>query len=256
MYGNFNIVIIKLNIFNLYMIRKFFYKKNQNTDLIIDIVSDEGSFLSILDYGCGAGDLLKLLRENKFNAFGCDIFLNPELDNAKKMNSKFEIPYATNKFDYIVSNQVIEHVHNIDIMIREFSRVLKKNGKALLIFPTFETFIEWHLKVPIIHWFNKFHLIQKLLLNFFSFFKSESIKELSMTRADWVNDRFYFLQNYTKYRTRLNIVKKFSDNGFKISSIEQEFFYKKYYIKPIFKLFLNRYTFPYILGSVFLIKKN
>jgi ubiquinone/menaquinone biosynthesis C-methylase UbiE len=85
----------------------------------------------------------------------------------KHINDQFHIPYEDEKFDLIVSNQVVEHVHDLRTMISEFNRVLKPNGQAMLLCPTLETVIEWHLMVPFVHWFNNYQFTQKLLLRLF-----------------------------------------------------------------------------------------
>lgn len=46
-----------------------------------------------------------------------------------------ELPFSNNTFDYIVLNQVIEHVDERAALFREVRRVLKRDGVVLLSFP-------------------------------------------------------------------------------------------------------------------------
>tara|TARA_B100000900_G_scaffold414988_1_gene443315 strand:- start:1303 stop:2031 length:729 start_codon:yes stop_codon:yes gene_type:complete len=238
------------------MIKNFLYKRFENTEMILSFLEESNAKSIVLDYGCGAGDLVNMLQNRGYDAYGCDIGLRSKNTKIKLMNDKFEIPFENDRFDFIVSNQVVEHVHDIKIMIKEFKRVLKKDGQILLLFPTFETFIEWHLRMPIVHWFQRFHFVQKLLLYIFCWLRIGNSKNHSKKGKEYVNDRFNFLQRYTVYRTRHNLKNLFRSGNFAVKTIEQEFFYKKYFIHPVLKALFNKFTFPLILGSVYVLKKE
>jgi hypothetical protein len=75
-------------------------------------------------------------------------------------------------------------------------------------------------------------------------------------KDDWVANKFKFLQNFTRYRSRAEIIKNFNLENFSVQTIEREFYYKKYSISVVAKLVLNRITWPYVVGSVFLIDKK
>lgn len=45
------------------------------------------------------------------------------------------MPFESETFDYILCNQVFEHVPNLENLVKEMSRVLKTGGKALITFP-------------------------------------------------------------------------------------------------------------------------
>ena len=45
------------------------------------------------------------------------------------------LPYASDTFDTIVSNEVIEHVHDDRLAMREIVRVLKQGGRAVIFCP-------------------------------------------------------------------------------------------------------------------------
>lgn len=98
----------------------------------------------VLDYGCGAGRVVALLREAGINAFGCDVFYEGGdysdviFPAAKPYVLRMEgerIPFEDASFDVVLSNQVFEHVPNLDAALSEISRVLKPGGVALNLFP-------------------------------------------------------------------------------------------------------------------------
>lgn len=230
-------------------------KKNlENWQLLLNHAESLGGQPVILDYGCGAGAMVETFIDNGFDAYGCDVVLRSDNDMVKQMNDQFHIPYEDEKFDLIVSNQVVEHVHDLRTMISEFNRVLKPNGQAILLCPTLETVIEWHLMVPFVHWFNNYQFTQKCLLRLFATVGLG--RRHADDKDDWVANKFKFLQNFTRYRSRAEIIKNFNLENFSVQTIEREFYYKKYSISVVAKLVLNRITLPYVVGSVFLIDKK
>ena len=94
--------------------------------------------LKILDIGCGGGLLCEPL--NKLGAIVTGI--DPSSDNievaklhSKKMNLNINyMQYSPenlnfkNKFDVILNMEVVEHVSNINLFIKNCSKLVKKNG--------------------------------------------------------------------------------------------------------------------------------
>ncbi len=100
---------------------------------------------NILDFGCGSGEILseiaKLNPEAKI--IGVDIS-TIALGQAKKrilrgifkqiIESK-KMSVESGSIDFILANDVIEHVYDTEWMFNEFSRVLKKSGLILISTP-------------------------------------------------------------------------------------------------------------------------
>ena len=112
---------------------------------------------NVLEIGCGWGRGLELLTKAADHYTGID--KNDELIAALSAgypNATFisaMIPplskLADNTFDYIVTFQVIEHIQNDDLFIKEAHRVLKPGGKLLLttVNKTFSlTRNPWHVR--------------------------------------------------------------------------------------------------------------
>jgi SAM-dependent methyltransferase len=121
----------------------------------------------ILDYGCGAGNLVYRLRDLGFDAQGFDIhdyvsYRSPEdrtyfrfIENTSNDRSdmvvdweQFRVPYEDSAFDVVISSVVMEHVLNLDAMMSEISRVLRPSGFSFHIYPRRSLFIEPHMSVP------------------------------------------------------------------------------------------------------------
>jgi len=94
--------------------------------------------LRILDVGCGGGILTEPLSRLGAKVTGIDTnkkAINVAKEHAKKNN--LQISYyntsisefmTTNKFDLITCMEVLEHVENINLIIKEIKRLLKKKG--------------------------------------------------------------------------------------------------------------------------------
>src|SRR3954468_23086878 len=97
----------------------------------------------ILDYGCGAGGLVYRLRDLGYEAYGFDIhdrvdyrseadrawFRFISNDSSDTSNyvidpAAFRIDFPTDTFDLVLSTSVLEHVIEIEPVMRETARVL------------------------------------------------------------------------------------------------------------------------------------
>ncbi|RYC71116.1 MULTISPECIES: class I SAM-dependent methyltransferase [Spirosoma] len=116
----------------------------------------------VLEIGCGWGRGLELLTKAASQYTGID--KNTELitalsaaypastfiaANIPPLSGADGKPLPDNTFDFIVTFQVIEHIENDDLFIREAHRVLKPGGKLLLttVNKTFSlTRNPWHVR--------------------------------------------------------------------------------------------------------------
>lgn len=170
----------------------------------------------VLDYGCGAGQIVKELRKRHIHAYGCDLFyeggdyksaIDPGLLSAgviREMRGN-EIPFGTETFDFVVNNQVMEHVEDLDAVLMEISRVLKPGGVVLSIFPDRSVWREGHCGIPFLHWFPKNSRLRvfyaaTLRAVGFGYHKGEKgILEWSKDFCDW-------LDQWTHYRKREDVL--------------------------------------------------
>jgi SAM-dependent methyltransferase len=118
----------------------------------------------VLDYGCGAGQTVALLRQDGIDAYGCETFYEGGDKSAevpadiRQRIFRMEpgtAPFEDGSFDLIINNQVIEHVADLDGTVRDMTRLLRPGGVCLSLFPHLETWREGHCNVPFLHRFSK-----------------------------------------------------------------------------------------------------
>ena len=108
---------------------------------IQEIKSDK---IRIIEIGCGNGNNCYQLAKMGYDVTGIDIS-EETITNAKKIhqqlpNLKFECRSAedvdtTQKFDAIVCSEVIEHLHDPDIVVSHLRNILRDEGKAVINVP-------------------------------------------------------------------------------------------------------------------------
>ncbi|GAA4445842.1 hypothetical protein GCM10023189_00230 [Nibrella saemangeumensis] len=112
---------------------------------------------NVLEIGCGWGRGLQLLTQAADHYTGIDkntdliASLSQEYPQSTFIQANIPplLGLVDNTFDYIVTFQVIEHIENDDLFIREAYRVLKPGGKLLLttVNRTFSlTRNPWHVR--------------------------------------------------------------------------------------------------------------
>jgi SAM-dependent methyltransferase len=94
----------------------------------------------ILEIGFGHGRTLKQLCELGWDAEGLETDA-VTVDNARQLGLKVRFGaladqhYPDNHFDAIVSNHVVEHVHELLLMLRESRRILRPGGRFIAATP-------------------------------------------------------------------------------------------------------------------------
>lgn len=89
----------------------------------------------MLDYGCGSGYETAIIAKTAQNVIGVDI-RKEAIDHAnrtyKNSNLTFHLihsyplSFSDNSFEFIISNQVIEHIFDVQNCLREVKKTLKK----------------------------------------------------------------------------------------------------------------------------------
>jgi SAM-dependent methyltransferase len=105
---------------------------------------------TVLDFGCGKGELVGAWRDAGFDAHGCDLAV--ELGGGERLaaiEEPYRLPYGAATFDLVLSRQVFEHVQDPERAFAEIARVLKPDGASLHQFPSRYYPIEPHTLVPL-----------------------------------------------------------------------------------------------------------
>lgn len=92
----------------------------------------------MLDIGCNKGDFVKYFQQFAPQTFGIDV--NKEAIKEKVTYNVFcqsgdNILFDDGFFDKIYISGVLEHIERDGLVIKEIDRVLKPNGKLLIIYP-------------------------------------------------------------------------------------------------------------------------
>ncbi len=90
----------------------------------------------LLDFGCGSKPYRYLFKVNEY--IGLDTNNSGHLHNSENIDIFYDgkkIPIEDDYFDYIFSSEVLEHVFNLDEILAELNRVLKKDGNILITLP-------------------------------------------------------------------------------------------------------------------------
>lgn len=83
----------------------------------------------LIDLGYGNGSFLKVLEKKNISSKGYDY------DKINFENDK--LPEDSNSVDFVTCNSVIEHLSDVTNLFKEVHRILKPNGKFLLVTPNF-----------------------------------------------------------------------------------------------------------------------
>lgn len=132
--------------------------------LAADMGRDLTKDATILDLGCGVGGTVEPFRSAGYKAFGVDMARDLDAgeqrirevthdDSSGRILRQLEltpyrIPFDDNTFDYVFSEQVLEHVANYEESLAENWRVLKPGGFSLHVFPSRWRPVEPHVFVP------------------------------------------------------------------------------------------------------------
>jgi SAM-dependent methyltransferase len=115
-------------IYPYYIVRRSLYEK----------VCEFKNFVngSVLDFGCGSKPYKSIFNYEQY--IGIDIDSKGDKSILKDVDIYYDgknIPFENEKFDSIFCSEVLEHVFNIDEILDEFYRVLKKDGKVVITVP-------------------------------------------------------------------------------------------------------------------------
>lgn len=124
------------------------FRQKTLNDLVIKYIKGR----TVFEVGCGSGTLIKVLLKNGYNASGCD-YSKTQYRLAR--NRLFKEGFNTNvihnislektidwdkKFDTVICLDVLEHIQNDKLAFKQLLRLVKKNGRLIILVPAFMQF--------------------------------------------------------------------------------------------------------------------
>ena len=103
----------------------------------------------ILDFGCGDGTMVDAYASRGYDAYGCDISLKEETSRLRLIRKPYRLPFESDTFAFVFSDQVFEHVQDYSLALGEIKRVLRPGGTSLHVFPSRAALVEPHTLVPL-----------------------------------------------------------------------------------------------------------
>jgi SAM-dependent methyltransferase len=185
---------------------------------VLDFAARHGG--RVLDYGCGSGRTVRAGRERGLEIYGTDVFYGGSQSRAEAAASGLlgdviremqdgRIPFPVGSFDLVMNNQVMEHVEDLDAVLREIHRVLRPGGTVLSVFPSVDVWREGHIGIPFSHWFKKRSRIRFFYTWALRKAGMGTWKEQAPTAQQWTIDKLDWIDRWTRYRTRGEIFESY-----------------------------------------------
>jgi SAM-dependent methyltransferase len=186
---------------------------------------------TVLDFGCGKGEVVALLRSRGVEAFGADVFWGGmdwgEGQHHELLEAGFvreiedgRLPFEDATFDVIVSDQVFEHVENFEQSVAELVRVLKPGGRMYHQYPPKNIMLEPHTMVPFAH-----RLPTAARRRWLRLAKTAGVGRHPLHIEDpkeWADWGAAWIDDYCSYRPRRVIEGEFARYGFAVQHREAE----------------------------------
>ena len=215
--------------------------------------------VSILDVGCGDGRLMTLLYKGlraqrpglEIDIRGFDVsdpgvqkpnffaatraLLEREIPGVD-WSSRLELiaardrwPYPDGSFDWVISNQVLEHVEDHAFLLSEIARALKPSGRSAHLFPVLENVLEGHVHIPCSHWIHDrrrlVRYIRFMTALGFGNFRQQQREDPRLDQALFAETRADYLLHLTNYFTTKDLVGIARSAGLRCTFQYTEHFY-------------------------------
>jgi SAM-dependent methyltransferase len=186
----------------------------------------------ILDYGCGSGAVVVEGRRRGMEIEGAEVFYaggsGRETVEAQGLLGTVvheiedrRVPVEDGRYDLVVSNQVFEHVDDLDATLREIERVLRPGGSLLSMFPSRDVWREGHCGIPFLHRFASdsrlaYHYARGMRRLGFGYYTD------GRDADDWAANFIDWLDMYCFYRSREEIERTYRRYFSELKPLEDE----------------------------------
>lgn len=191
--------------------------------------SDAPRPVRVLDWGCGRGRTVMKLLEAGYHAEGVDIDEAVLRNGFALMRERGYEPekylrpvtdsylLADESFDMVLSEQVLEHVEDLEATVAEMARLTAPGGLGVHVFPGSRRVVEPHLHMPLVHWLPKNRLRKAAIRACLAFGAGPSAagfrEAVGLTTSAKVDLFYHYLDRKTYYRSVDEIVRVFEAFG-------------------------------------------
>lgn len=185
----------------------------------------------VLDYGCGAGQIVEHALERGIDAHGVDVFygggtLRDAAATTGLLGTRIRelvdgrIPWPDHSVDIVVSNMVFEHIDDFAPVLAEVARVMRPGGVFLNLFPSELVWREGHVGLPWIHRLRPgaLRLAYARGLRWLGFGYNKGDKP----HDRWAREAVVWVDEWTHYKSLAEIERLFAAR-FETSRIDQDF---------------------------------
>ena len=205
-----------------------------NYAFVLDCATRHRAGGRVLDFGCGDAETVQAGLTRGLDIYGTDLFYDAAHDSRRALTERGllgtrvlelvnnRIPFPDHQFDFVFHNQVIEHVEDIDHVLSEIGRVLKADGLMLSLFPSKETIMEAHCRVPYAH---RFEHNSKMGLVYMRACRGLGIgtHHGGKTQEKWAREFLEWIYKWCHYRTQGELVDAYKRAGFSFERYEQSY---------------------------------
>lgn len=215
---------------------EFGWKKYYYPSLLVSKINKLFAGISnknIIDIGCGDGRSVLSLLNSHNRVTGIDIsFIN--LSKAKEKADNYPhvmfaqafveyLPIKPNIFDGAVCTEVLEHVLDETVLLKQLHSILKKNGWVIISVPT----------VSLKNYFDMRHIKKDIFLS-----PTEHIREFTYYNLPWFDSKMVLIND---------LEKKFREVGFKVE--------KRYGVGFNLPLFITQFKIGQVIDKFIKIKR-
>jgi SAM-dependent methyltransferase len=130
-------------------------------------------------------------------------------------NSGNKTNFTDGFFHFIFSQQVLEHVRDLESLATEAFRVTAPGGIGFHVYPAHKRVGEGHLYMPFVHWLPKNRLRELTIRFFLMLGKNPGWKEMrGKSIAEQAGAYYEYSLNHTFYRHWRDVANTFEKTGF------------------------------------------
>lgn len=183
---------------------------------VLDCAAAHGG--RVLDFGCGAGLVVSAGLARGLDVWGADVFYGGSMidrgavadsgllgDRVLQIDGDGRVPFADESFDLVTNSLVMEHVEDLNSVLREIHRVLKQGATVLSLFPSLDVWREGHIGIPFAHWFPRGSPARVWYTRGLHAVGLGTFKDPA-SHHEWALEKLNWIDTWTHYRSRDEIL--------------------------------------------------